>query len=171
VSFHSCHSGQPAADVETSTLEHRSTIADIVRRAALSGLSDLRPGFVPHADGTRAAPPGLSKWRLRLVASYVAEHLGDKVTLANMAAAARLSRMHFAALFVRATGLRPHDYLLRQRIAVARELLRSTERPIVEIALSVGFQTQAHFTTVFKRVAGSTPARWRERRTVELRHR
>jgi len=172
VSFHSCHSGQPAADVETSTLERRSTLADIVRRVALSELSDLHPGFVRHSDGAQAAPPGLSKWRLKLVASYVAEHLGDKLTLADMAAAARLSRMHFAALFLRATGLRPHDYLLRQRVAVARELLQSTERSIVEIALGVGFQTQAHFTTVFKRVTGSTPARWRDqRRAAEHRHR
>jgi len=162
VSFHSCHSGQPAADMEASAIERRSAIADIVRRAATSELSDLRPGLVPRADGAQAARSGLSKWRLKLVASYVADHLGDKVTLADMATAARLSRMHFAALFLRATGLRPHDYLLRQRVAVARELLRSTERPIIEVALSVGFQTQAHFTTVFKRVTGSTPACWRD---------
>jgi AraC-like DNA-binding protein len=111
---------------------------------------------------------GLSKWRLKRVMSYVAEHIGDKVTLADMAAAARLSRMHFAALFLRATGLRPHEYLLRQRVGSACELLLATERPIVEIALSVGFQTQAHFTTVFKRITGSTPARWREHRRAEL---
>jgi AraC-like DNA-binding protein len=36
-----------------------------------------------------------------------------------------------------------------------------TDTPIVEIALRVGFQTQAHFTTVFKRVTGFTPQRWR----------
>lgn len=172
MSFHSCHSGQSAADMEAFVRERRSALADVVRRAARSELSEPRFGVAPHAKGAQAASPGLSKWRLKLVTSYVAEHLGEKVTLADMAAAARLSRMHFAALFVRATGLRPHDYLLRQRVAVAAELLRSTERPIIEIALSVGFQTQAHLTTVFKRVTGSTPARWRdERRAAELRRR
>ena len=43
----------------------------------------------------------------------------------------------------------------------AEELLRNTTTPIVEIALTVGFQTQAHFTTIFKRFVGSTPHRWR----------
>src|ERR1700721_416877 len=40
-------------------------------------------------------------------------------------------------------------------------LLRTTTMPIVEIAPTVGFQTQAHLTTVFKRFAGCTPGRWR----------
>jgi transcriptional regulator GlxA family with amidase domain len=157
VSLYPCESRPIAGKVEIRVAELRNVMAGI-----------------PGVDGTAAPfayrPHGLSKWRLKLVAGYVAQHIGDKVTLADMAAAARLSRMHFAALFVRATGLRPHEYLLRQRVAVARELLLSTERPIVQVALSVGFQTQAHFTTVFKRVTGSTPARWREeRRAVELR--
>jgi transcriptional regulator GlxA family with amidase domain len=136
-------------------------------RSVLIGVPGVDGATAPLAYRSQGASHGLSKWRLKLVAGYVAEHIGDKVTLADMATAARLSRMHFAALFLRATGLRPHDYLLRQRVAVARELLLSTERPIVQVALSVGFQTQAHFTTVFKRLTGSTPARWRE----ELRHR
>src|SRR5260370_41206971 len=50
-----------------------------------------------------------------------------------------------------------HEFLLRRRIQHAEELLRNTTMPIVEIALTVGFQTQAHLTTVFKRFAGCTP--------------
>jgi AraC-like DNA-binding protein len=70
--------------------------------------------------------------------------------------------MYFAAQFREATGLRPHDYVIRRRISLAKELLAGSDRSIVDTALSVGFQTQAHFTTVFKRVEGSTPHRWRE---------
>ncbi|MCA6106773.1 helix-turn-helix domain-containing protein [Bradyrhizobium cenepequi] len=127
------------------------------------------------ADTTPASPVqasrdgGLSKWRLKRVVEYVAEHLDEKVTLADMAAAARLSRMHFAALFFRATGLTPHQYLLKQRVSTAQEMLRTTDKSIVDIALSVGFSTQAHFTTVFKRIVGQTPLKWREGRSAEPR--
>jgi AraC-like DNA-binding protein len=68
--------------------------------------------------------------------------------------------MHFAAQFRAATGLRPHEYLLRRRIERAQELLRREPISLSDVALSVGFQTQAHFTTVFKRFVGRTPHRW-----------
>jgi AraC family transcriptional regulator len=50
---------------------------------------------------------------------------------------------------------------LRKRIERAQQQLAATSDALVDIALSVGFQTQAHFTTVFKRIAGSTPYQWR----------
>jgi AraC family transcriptional regulator len=61
-----------------------------------------------------------------------------------------------------ATGTRPHDYVLRRRIERAQDLLRNSETGLVDIALGVGFQSQSHFTTVFKRFVGETPHRWRQ---------
>jgi AraC-like DNA-binding protein len=74
--------------------------------------------------------------------------------------------MHFAAQFRAATGFRPHEYLLRRRIQRAEELLRLSTMTLVDIALTVGFQTQAHFTTVFKRFVGDTPYQWRNANAV-----
>ena len=70
--------------------------------------------------------------------------------------------MHFAAQFRAATGVRPHEYLVRRRIAKAQTMLATTEMPIAELALAVGFGSQAHFTVVFKRFSGLTPLRWRQ---------
>jgi AraC-like DNA-binding protein len=103
----------------------------------------------------------LQKWRLKRVVEYVENHLSEKIALSDLAAVAGLSRMHFASQFRTATGLRPDGFLLRRRIQRAEELLRNTTMPIAEIALTVGFQTHAHLTTVFKRFAGCTPGRWR----------
>jgi AraC family transcriptional regulator len=103
----------------------------------------------------------LQKWRLKRVMEYVEQHLSEKIGLHDLAAVSGLSRMHFASQFRLATGLRPHEFLLRSRVRRAEELLRDTSTSIVEIALIVGFQTQAHFTTVFKRYTGCTPHRWR----------
>jgi AraC-like DNA-binding protein len=112
--------------------------------------------------GETTAARGLVKWRLKRVQDYIEEQLAERLSLADLARSAGLSRMHFAAQFRAATGMRPHEYLVRRRIQKAQEMLLTTSTPLVEVALSVGFQTQAHFTTVFRRFLGETPGRWRE---------
>jgi transcriptional regulator GlxA family with amidase domain len=106
---------------------------------------------------------GLSKWRLKRAKEYMEANIAEPISLADIAAASGLSRMHFAAQFRAATGVRPHEYLLQRRIEHARELLLTSRLPLVEIAFEVGFKTQAHFTTVFARFVGETPNVWRQR--------
>jgi len=103
----------------------------------------------------------LPKWRLRRVEEYVEAHFDCGIGLSDLAKVAGLSRMHFAAQFRAATGYRPREYLLQQRIEHAKSLLSNTDMPLAEVALSVGFSSQAHFSTVFKRITSETPARWR----------
>ncbi len=115
---------------------------------------------------TRLEPPrakvnALPKWRLRRVEQYIADHFDRCISLSELANVAGLSRMHFAAQFRAATGYRPREYLLNHRVEHAKILLTTTGRPLAEIALAVGFSTQAHFSTVFKRISGQSPARWR----------
>lgn len=115
---------------------------------------------------TRLEPPrakvnALPKWRLRRVERYIADHFDRCISLSELANVAGLSRMHFAAQFRAATGYRPREYLLNHRVEHAKTLLTTTARPLAEIALAVGFSTQAHFSTVFKRISGESPARWR----------
>lgn len=112
----------------------------------------------PSTGSGRNALPA---FRVERVVRYVREHIAEPITLSDMATAAGMSPMHFAALFRQATGLRPHHYLLEQRILHAKDLMTGTSLPLSDIALSTGFSTQAHFTTVFKRVARTTPRQWR----------
>jgi AraC-like DNA-binding protein len=70
--------------------------------------------------------------------------------------------MHFAAQFRAATGLRPHEYLLRRRVECAQQRLLSPNAAVIEVAVELGFQTQAHFTNVFKRFVGQPPHAWRQ---------
>ena len=120
--------------------------------------------FVMHV--ARMEPPqpkvnALPKWRLKRVREHIDAHLDEALSLADLAAVAGLSRMHFAAQFRAATGFRPHDYLLYQRIESSKAILSRTNMPLAEVALTVGFHAQAHFSTVFKRITGETPANWR----------
>jgi AraC family transcriptional regulator len=137
------------------------TYADCVSMAIVSRLlaSASRVSTSERSRGSRLAP-----WRLKRAIDYVEARLDGPVSLADIAFSVGLTRMHFAAQFRAATGLRPHEYLLRRRIERAQEMLVGTGMSLVDVALSVGFQTQAHFTSVFKRYAGQPPRAWRESR-------
>jgi AraC family transcriptional regulator len=106
-------------------------------------------------------PAALPQWRMRSTIEFIEAHLSDAIGLAEMAQSAGLTRMHFAAQFRRATGLRPHEYLLRRRIEHAQQLLTRSKKSMVDVALSCGFRSQSHFTSVFKRFVGDTPYCWK----------
>jgi AraC-like DNA-binding protein len=109
---------------------------------------------------------GLAPWRLRRTIEYIEDNLGEPITLNEIAEHAGLSRMHFAAQFKRATGLSPHAFLMERRLETAKSLLIENRLPIVQIAFTVGFNSQAHFTTVFHKATGITPGRWREQSSL-----
>lgn len=158
------------AATEATHDAHSAIMADALRlailtrtfsRQALRAPSELDPADGVHKEEVGRPVRSLQNWRLKRVLQYVDKNLTGKITLQDMAAVAGLSRMHFAAQFRAATGVRPREYLLRRRIERAQELLKQAELALVDIALTVGFQTQAHFTTVFKRFVGDTPYQWR----------
>jgi AraC family transcriptional regulator len=147
-------------------LEHDEHCAEALRRAIEARRAGLQPAtgataYGGDADTNRPQVRALQKWRLKRVIEHVDANLSSKVSLLDLAAVAGLSRMHFACQFRAATGLRPHEFLLRRRISRSKELMRGTSMTIAEIALAVGFLTQAHFTTVFKRFMAYTPRQWR----------
>ena len=157
------------AATELSDDRHTGVCADALRLAIVARMLGLQSETPLPSERTDKPSDGcaerqmraLQKWRLKRVVEYVDHHLSGKITLLDLAAVAGLSRMHFASQFRAATGFRPHEYLLRRRIQRAEELLRQSTMTLVEVALTVGFQTQAHFTTVFKRFVGDTPYQWR----------
>jgi AraC-like DNA-binding protein len=132
---------------------------DCINMAIVARLLDA-PRRAPPAGRSKVAE--LARWRLRRVTEYVEANLAEPIRLADLADAAGLTRMHFAAQFRAATGLPPHEYLLRRRIERAQEMLIEESESLIGIALSVGFQTQSHFTSVFKRFVGQPPRAWRE---------
>jgi len=104
---------------------------------------------------------GLVKWRLRRAIDFIEENLQYNISLSDIAGHAGLSRMHFAAQFRRSTGLSPHNFLIIRRVERAKRLLSHGQLEIVEISANVGFHSQAYFTTVFRKVTGTTPSCWR----------
>src|SRR5881398_1356528 len=79
----------------------------------------------------------------------------------DLARAAGLSRAHFSREFRRAFGESPHAYLLTRRLERAAALLRTTDRSIVDVCLSVGLRSVGSFTTSFTRTFGVPPQAYR----------
>jgi AraC-like DNA-binding protein len=97
----------------------------------------------------------------RRVTSRLLDDLATDTNLAELAALCGLSRSYFIRAFKHTTGLPPHQWLLRQRVKRAKELLQGTKMPIVEIATACGFADQSHLTRVFSKAFRISPAVWR----------
>lgn len=81
----------------------------------------------------------------------------------DLAAEAGLSIAHFTELFRKATGITPHQYVLRVRVERVRQVLRENDTPLAEIAHNFGFSSQSHLTGAFRKLTGCTPNQYRLR--------
>jgi AraC family transcriptional regulator len=107
---------------------------------------------------------GMPRARLQRVLEYIQAHLDQELSLAALASIAQMSPYYFSRLFKQSTGLSPHQYLLRQRIERAKELLAGPRCRIAEVSDTLGFPHQSHFTTTFHRWVGTTPRQYRQQR-------
>ena len=103
----------------------------------------------------------LSEVLQRRLVALIAETPGADLTIARLAREAHMSPDHFAECFKRSFDMTPHRFVQQQRIVEGRRLLQGSDLPIAQIAVTVGFASQAHFTQVFRQHTGVTPARWR----------
>jgi AraC family transcriptional regulator len=113
----------------------------------------------PHVSRGGMAPGKLRKAIEFMNANLDKEHT---VALGAVAEEVHMSYFHFSRAFKQSTGVSPNVYMIEQRIERAKKLLTETDRPIAEIALRVGFASQSHFTTTFRRLAWATPKSFRE---------
>ncbi len=105
---------------------------------------------------------GLPPWRLQRVFTYVRENIAREVSVAQLAKTVGMSQYYFSKLFKMSTGTTPHQYVMRQRVERAQELLHDGRIALANVATQVGFETQSHFTSVFRHLVGITPKRYRE---------
>ena len=106
-------------------------------------------------------PGGLGPARLRKVKEFVQAKMEDEVTLIEIAQGVELSPAHFSRMFRKSTGESPHQFLLRQRVERAKEMLREAEMRVLDVAVACGFKTQQHFARVFRRICGASPTAYR----------
>jgi AraC-like DNA-binding protein len=116
------------------------------------------------------AAPACGDTPIRRVLECLQDRYTEDLALEELAAVAGLSTFHLVRTFARVHGMPPHAYLLQIRIFRARALLFSGQ-PIADVAASLGFTDQSHFTRSFKRLLGVTPGQYARSARLYKTHR
>lgn len=93
---------------------------------------------------------------------YLIEHIGEKITVSDIAAEIHISQSHFTRLFKQHTGFSPYSYILVCRLNKAKELLHTTDKSISEIAYDTGFNSDANFIYTFTKNVGISPGKFKK---------
>lgn len=121
----------------------------------------LMRGYAVRHRSMRTYRGGLGPGRLRTIKEFVQAKMENELTLYEMAQSVELSAAHFSRMFRKSTGETPHHFVLRLRIARAKEMLRTAEARVLDVAVACGFKTQQHFARVFRRICGVSPTQYR----------
>ncbi len=117
-------------------------------------LRNYAESISPTAEDARRA-------EVREVCDYLAEHLGEPVSLDTLGAVAGLSKYHLLRAFTKGTGITPYSYLETLRIDHAKAMLKRGISVAV-VAQESGFSDQSHLTNAFKRFIGLTPGQYQQ---------
>ena len=111
---------------------------------------------------TRLKRPQLDSRRLQRVLAFIEVHIETDITVAQLAAVARLSEFHFSRAFKATTGRSPYRYVVERRLSHARWLLTETDRSLADIADACQFSSAGNLSRAFHRATGTTPAKYRQ---------
>ncbi len=139
--------------------EHFSKGGTLYRETMHRALAlQLSNTLQPESDRIR----DIEDVRLRRVVEYIHDHLADDLTLESMAGLAAMSGFHFSRAFKAATGKSPLQYVIAERVSLAKVLLKTTSLTVSEVCFRAGYNDLSRFGKHFRRATGITPARFRE---------
>jgi AraC family transcriptional regulator len=113
--------------------------------------------FASSHPPMRSMQGGLSTPKLRRLQDCILANLASDISLHDLAELVGLSPRHLCRSFKQAMGISPYQYILKERIERSKALLRMGRNSVAEVALSVGFSNQSHFTDAFHKHTGTTP--------------
>ena len=97
------------------------------------------------------------------VIDYIEEHLDGKLNLDTVAKAVHYSKFHLHRKFTATVGMTIHDYAVRRRLTEGAKLLVFSDKPIIDVAMICGYESQQSFSTAFKAMYKTSPAECREK--------
>ena len=133
----------------------------------VDAIAHMMAAHLARAHSSRSRPVRLlpakpiSGWKMRRLVEFIEENLEGDLSLHAMAQEVDISPLYLARAFKAALGQSPHRYVLVRRIERARELLRNTAMPVVDVAMASGFSSQSHLSHWFLRLVGVSPAAYR----------
>ena len=154
-----CHAGEMLRDSLASEEQGSELIFESLARVFLVKLIQ-KYGLQEDAY---AFSSSFTAKHYKRVLDFVARSYGKTILVEDLAREAALSTSHFAQLFKRTIGMSPIQFVMAFRVEQARKMLKRRDVPLIDIAMSCGFADQAHFSRVFKQVAGESPSKYRKR--------
>jgi AraC-like DNA-binding protein len=154
------------ADVEVAPLHEAYFQSRVLPRAHYEATVRLLATFAQHLTlvtnelmirQTATEPPAVSRAR-----AFIVEHMGEPISLEQVAQSAHMSPFYFCKVFKAAIGLTFTDYLARARVEKTKQLLLNQHTRASEAAYEAGFQSLSQFNRVFRRVVGESPSSYRE---------
>lgn len=100
--------------------------------------------------------------RVQFVLHYIQEHLLEKIAIDELSRKAYLSRNMFFKWFKQQFGITPIEYITRERIRLARQLLADKNNTVTSVSQRCGFSDVNYFIRAFKKAEGITPKNWQE---------
>ncbi len=150
-------------------MQHELSLSPLVFKESLDALTTV---FFTHllrrySSLARFSSPvlngGLPPSLWKRVNDYIQANLAETLTLEKMADVCKLSPSHFARAFKKTTGQTPHHYVIFSRLIRAGELIKKDDTTLHDIAISTGFSSQSHMTSVMRKHWGKTPAEHRRK--------
>ncbi len=155
------------AEVDVEALRTAFFATRVLTRAHYDAMLRLLASFGEHLSlitnelmikEAASEPPAVSRAR-----AFIAEHLGEPLSLDIVSHAAHMSEFYFCKVFKAATGLTFTDYVSRARIEKTKQLLLNPHVRVSEAAYEAGFQSLSQFNRVFRRTVGEAPSAYRDR--------
>jgi transcriptional regulator GlxA family with amidase domain len=120
-----------------------------------------RPGGQPQVSVSLASQAS-EMTSIRELQIWIAEHLGTRLSVDDLADRMAMSVRHFERVFTREVGTTPSQYVLQARVEAARRQLERTDRGLKQVASAAGFGSVDVMRRAFVRLLGITPRRYRE---------
>ncbi len=136
--------------------EPANVLADIQANASIVELLTTLLSAATQKDVRNVVPQYIKDAR-----TYLREHFADPVTLDQLSERFNINKYYFLKVFKNYTGFTPNEYVIKTRINRAKELLRTTDSPVYEIAAEVGIHNPSHFINLFRKNEGYTPQAYR----------
>ncbi|ULK98912.1 AraC family transcriptional regulator [Bradyrhizobium sp. I71] len=153
------------ADRILGELEHETStgrlLVESLGRALSAHLVHSYAATSVRLKQSHAVQKPLDAKRLSRVTEFIAAAVDRDFTVKDLASVACMSPAHFSRSFKAATGSAPHEYVSRQRLDLAKRLLSTSDRPLVDIAYAAGFSSQPNFNRAFRKAVGTTPSLYR----------
>ena len=121
----------------------------------------LRAGAT--AEATDIPSSAFSAHRIHRILNAILAKPEDDHSLELLADAAGVTVAHFCRVFKKATGVTPHQYVLKARLDRAQQMLEQSDLSVAMVSDRLGFSSQSHFTRAFRRFTGQTPSEFRTR--------